>query len=91
MNEKWEARQEQLRMCECTGNPELGVAGKGPAEVGAGDFDCLERGAPRAPLINKVLGPQASGVHTTHPHRPAAGSPPLTGQHALSLLALCST
>ena len=69
----------------------LGVAGKGPAEVGAGDFDCLERGAPRAPLINKVLGPQASGVHTTHPHRPAAGSPPLTGQHALSLLALCST
>lgn len=28
MDEKWEDRQEQLRMCECTCDPELGEGGR---------------------------------------------------------------
>lgn len=40
------------------------------------------------PPISKVLEPRASGVHTEEPHRHAAGCPPLTSPHALSLLAL---
>lgn len=84
MDEKWEDRQEQLRMREYTQNL---AGGRLLLRWGRGrsDFHLLDR---RTPPISKVLEPRSSGVHTEEPHRHAAGCPPLTSPHALSLPAL---